>query len=235
LAGFLVALVSAAAFVAIEWRTAHPMMPLTLFHSRVFTSTSAVGLMVNVAFYGLMFVFSLYFQQTKHWSPLWTGLAFVPLVGAVLAANLIVPRISPVIGPPITVAAGSALMALACLVLVGSEQDTLSFGLAAPFIALGGGLGLLVPPLTSMLLGSVEKSRSGIASGVFNSMRQIGSVLGVALFGSMIAAHQLPPGMYMSLIVSVVLLVVSSLAIMAAAPQRPNGTDPETARMRKSR
>ncbi len=224
LAGFLLALASAAAFIAIERRTAHPMMPLTLFHSSVFSAASAVGLMVNVAFYGLIFVFSLYFQQTNHWSPLWTGLAFVPMVGAVLAANLVVPRISPVIGPPVTVAAGSALMALACLALLGSRQDTPYAGLIAQFIALGGGLGLLVPPLTSMLLGSVEKSRSGISSGILNSMRQIGSVLGVALFGSMIAAHRLLPGMYISLVISAVLLAIGSLAIMAAARRSPNGT-----------
>ena len=51
---------------------------------------------------------------------------------------------------------------------------------------IGGGLGLLVPPLTSTLLGSVEKSRSGIAAGVLNATRQTGSVLGVALFGSLV-------------------------------------------------
>jgi len=51
---------------------------------------------------------------------------------------------------------------------------------------MGGGLGLLVPPLASTLLGSVEKARSGVAAGVLNSTRQTGSVLGVALFGSLI-------------------------------------------------
>jgi MFS transporter, DHA2 family, methylenomycin A resistance protein len=56
-------------------------------------------------------------------------------------------------------------------------------------IAVGGGLGLLVPPLTSTLLGSVEKPRSGVAAGVLNSTRQIGSVLGVALFGSLVGSR----------------------------------------------
>jgi DHA2 family methylenomycin A resistance protein-like MFS transporter len=221
LAAFCAAAVSLAAFVAIEWRAEQPMLPLSLFRSRVFSSASAVGLMINIAFYGLIFVFSLYFQQANHLSPLWTGLAFVPMVGAVLPANLLAPRISRAIGPPIAIAIGSAAMALACLALLGTGQGAPYASLVLQFVVLGAGLGLLVPPLTSMLLGSVDKSRSGIASGVLNSMRQIGSVLGVALFGSMIEAHRLLPGAHISLVISLVLLVASAVAIMLGRERGP--------------
>jgi DHA2 family methylenomycin A resistance protein-like MFS transporter len=220
LALFVIAVVSAVSFVIIEWKTRQPMLPLALFRSRVFSSTSALGLMINVAFYGLIFVFSLYFQQAERWSPLWTGLAFVPMMSAVLLANLIGPRVNAALGAPITIAAGSGLMALGCLALLGMQQATPYLYIVVPFIALGCGLGLLVPPLTSMLLGSVDKSRSGIASGVLNSTRQIGSVLGVALFGSIVAAHQLLQGLHISLIISVVLLAVSALAILIALDRR---------------
>jgi MFS transporter, DHA2 family, methylenomycin A resistance protein len=213
LAGFAVALVAALSFVAIEWRSSQPMLPLSLFRRRVFSSASAVGLMINVAFYGLIFVFSLYFQEGARLSPLWTGLAFVPMVGAVLITNLFAPKVSATVGAPLAVAGGAAAMAIACLALLGTAQGAPYGRLVAQFIALGGGLGLLVPPLTSMLLGSVDKSRSGIASGVLNSMRQIGSVLGVALFGSMIAMYGLVPGMHVSLVISAVLLATSAVAI----------------------
>jgi hypothetical protein len=63
---------------------------------------------------------------------------------------------------------------------------TIYWAIFAQLLAMGGGLGLLVPPLASTLLGSVEKARSGVAAGVLNSTRQTGSVLGVALFGSLI-------------------------------------------------
>jgi DHA2 family methylenomycin A resistance protein-like MFS transporter len=217
---FLIAAASAASFVIIEWKTRQPMLPLALFRSRVFSATSALGLMINVAFYGLIFVFSLYFQQTERWSPLWTGLAFVPMMAAVLLANLIVPRVNAALGAPVTVAAGSGLMALGCLALLGMQQGTPYMYIVAPFVALGCGLGLLVPPLTSMLLGSVDKSRSGIASGVLNSTRQIGSVLGVALFGSIVAAHRLLQGLHVSLVISVVLLAASALAVLIALGRR---------------
>ena len=70
--------------------------------------------------------------------------------------------------------------------MLGIEADTSYWAICAQLIAMSTGLGLLVPPLTSTLLGSVEKSRSGIAAGVLNATRQTGSVLGVALFGSLV-------------------------------------------------
>jgi DHA2 family methylenomycin A resistance protein-like MFS transporter len=79
---------------------------------------------------------------------------------------------------------------------------------------MGGGLGLLVPPMTSMLLGSVEKSRSGIAAGVLNSTRQTGSVLGVALFGSLIGqSHAFLFGARAALIISAALLAGAAATI----------------------
>ena len=76
---------------------------------------------------------------------------------------------------------------------------------------MGGGLGLLVPPLTSTLLGSVEKSRSGIAAGVLNATRQTGSVLGVALFGALVGQ----PDAFMAARTSAV--ISGSLLLSAAA------------------
>src|SRR5258708_39366437 len=90
------------------------------------------------------------------------------------------------IGAPAAIAVGAALSAEDCLALLGLEPGPSYFGMGAQLPVIGGGLGLLVPPLTSTLLGSVEKSRSGIAAGVLNATRQTGSVLGVALFGSLV-------------------------------------------------
>jgi DHA2 family methylenomycin A resistance protein-like MFS transporter len=79
---------------------------------------------------------------------------------------------------------------------------------------MGGGLGLLVPPLTSTLLGSVEKARSGLAAGVLNSTRQTGSVLGVALFGSLIGqTNAFLFGARAALVISAVLLIGAAAAI----------------------
>jgi DHA2 family methylenomycin A resistance protein-like MFS transporter len=85
---------------------------------------------------------------------------------------------------------------------------------------MGGGLGLLVPPLTSTLLGSVEKSRSGIAAGVLNATRQTGSVLGVALFGSLVGqSDAFMTGAHASLGISALLLSVAALVIWRGGVQ----------------
>lgn len=84
----------------------------------------------------------------------------------------------------------------------------------AQLVVLGGGLGLLVPSLTSTLLGSVEKSRSGIAAGVLNATRQTGSVLGVALFGSLDGGdNAFIAGAQASLVISAAVLLVGAVAI----------------------
>src|SRR5262249_3346701 len=186
LAAIVISTVLATLFVLQERRAAQPMLPLALFRHHRFTLASLVGLLVNIAFYGLIFVLSLYFQQINDLSPLATGLAFVPMMGVVLPLNLLAPRAAEVFGAPVVVAAGAALAAAGCVALLGIGPGTRYWAVCAQLVAIGGGLGLLVPPLTSMLLGSVEKARSGIAAGVFNSTRQTGSVLGVALFGSLI-------------------------------------------------
>jgi DHA2 family methylenomycin A resistance protein-like MFS transporter len=90
---------------------------------------------------------------------------------------------------------------------------------------IGAGLGLLVPPLTSTLLGSVEKSRSGVAAGVLNSTRQTGSVLGVALFGSLAGqAGTFVTGASEALIISACLLLAAGGVIWFGARSGEEGT-----------
>ncbi|MBR0793442.1 MFS transporter [Bradyrhizobium manausense] len=208
---FVASAVLAALFVWRESRTAQPMLPLSLFSHRLFTLTTIVGLLVNVAIYGLIFVLSLYFQRINGLSPWWTGLAFVPMMGAVLPVNLLAPRLAERIGACPTIVVGASISALGCLGLLWIEAGTSYWAIFAQLIAISGGLGLLVPPLTSTLLGSVEKARSGIAAGVLNATRQTGSVMGVALFGSLVASGDaFMSGFHQSLIISAAVLLVAA-------------------------
>jgi DHA2 family methylenomycin A resistance protein-like MFS transporter len=217
-AGFAAFAILATGFIINERRSPQPMLPLLLFKRKMFRLTSIVGLLANAAFYGLIFVLSLYFQQIDGWSPLRTGLAFLPMMGMVLPMNLLAARIAQRWGAPATIAAGAVIAAAGCLTLIGIEPKAAYWALCPQLIAMGGGLGLLVPPLTSALLGSVEKARSGLAAGVLNSTRQTGSVLGVALFGSFVAQKtEFIAGARVSLIISTVLLLVAAVAISVAA------------------
>jgi MFS transporter, DHA2 family, methylenomycin A resistance protein len=214
IAAFVAAAILAVLFVWRESRAAQPMLPLSLFGHRLFALASLVGLLVNIAIYGLIFVLSLYFQRINGLSAWWTGLAFVPMMAAVLPINLLAPRLAERIGPCPTIVAGACVSALGCLGLLWIEANTSYWAMFAQMIAISGGLGLLVPPLTSTLLGSVEKARSGIAAGVLNATRQTGSVLGVALFGSLIAGEgALVEGLHVSLAISAVVLLLAASVI----------------------
>jgi DHA2 family methylenomycin A resistance protein-like MFS transporter len=206
--GFAAFVVLVALFLFQERRVQQPMLPLSLFRHRLFSLTALIGLLVNVAFYGLIFVLSLYFQQVNGLSSFATGLAFVPMMGVVLPANLLAPSAAEWLGAPAVIAGGAAIAATACLGLIFIAQDTSYWAMSAQLLAMGAGLGLLVPPLTSTMLGSVEKARSGLAAGVLNSSRQTGSVLGVALFGALVGqANAFIAGVRISLVISTILLL----------------------------
>jgi DHA2 family methylenomycin A resistance protein-like MFS transporter len=224
LIGFAAFAILAALFLATEFRSKTPMLPLGLFRKPAFSAMALTGLLVNIGCYGLIFVFSLYFQRLDHLSPLWTGLAFAPMMAAVLATNLIAASVTAAIGARLTIATGLAIMAASCLALLGLRQGVPYAALCAQLIGLGGGLGLLVPPMTSTLLGSVTKHRSGIASGVLNAMRQTGSVIGVALFGALLGgADGFIAGVRIALAIAAALALCAFVATVIGVP-RPTRT-----------
>jgi MFS transporter, DHA2 family, methylenomycin A resistance protein len=199
LGGYALAAAAFAAFLLAEARGAHPMLPLGLFRTRTFSAAAAIGLALNVAFYGLIFVLSLFFQRTQGRSPLSTGLAFAPMTGIVLITNTNAARLAERLGTRRVVAAAALLAAAAAAALLATSRTTPYAAMAAQLLVLGGAIGLIVPLITSELLDSVDRSRSGIASGTLNTLRQTGSVIGVALLGSL-------PGLRTALAVTVGLL-----------------------------
>ncbi|MBN9489019.1 MAG: MFS transporter [Alphaproteobacteria bacterium] len=212
--GFAAAAVAGLLFVWREARAPQPMLPLSLFGHRLFALSALVGLLFNIAFYGLIFVLSLYFQEVNAWSPFATGLAFVPMMAMVLPANLVTASVSERLGAPQTIALASAITAAGCVALLPMAPGMSYWAIGAQLVVFGGGLGLLVPSLTSTLLGSVEKSRSGIAAGVLNATRQTGSVLGVALFGSLVGGdNAFIAGAHASLVISAAVLLAGAVAI----------------------
>ena len=94
------------------------MLSLAFFCNRTFSAASLVGLLINLAFYGLIFAFSLYFQQIKKLTPLTTGLAFMPMTVVVVAANIGAGQISSWLGARPPMVLGQAIFAVGCLFLV---------------------------------------------------------------------------------------------------------------------
>jgi MFS transporter, DHA2 family, methylenomycin A resistance protein len=216
LGGFVVFVLAGVCFLVIEARGRSPMLPLALFSDRTFRATTSIGLLINVAFYGLVFVFSLLFQREQGFTALRTGLAFLPMTASIMGANLLAGKLTRRLGDRAGILLGQGLMAIACLALLWIRPTTSYWAMATQLTLLGAGLGLVVPPMTSSLLGSVERARSGVASGTLFAMRQAGSVVGVALFGSLIS-QRFASGLQTALEISIGVIVAGVLVGLTIA------------------
>ena len=213
LGGLVVSALAVAVFIRAEARTAQPMLPLSLFRHRPFVAPVSVGFLVNVCFYGLIFLFSLLFQEQQGMSALRAGLAFAPMTAAILAANLLSGRVVAAVGRAGAILAGLAAMAIGCAALLRAGPGTGYPALVGQQILLGGGLGLLVPPMTGLLLSGVDRSRSGVAAGALTAFRQAGSLLGVAIFGALAGGGHFFPGLHLALWTSIAILAASGAVV----------------------
>jgi DHA2 family methylenomycin A resistance protein-like MFS transporter len=224
IAAFGVFVVSAAIFLVLEASKASPMLPLSFFRNRTFSAASLVGLLINLAFYGLIFMLSLYFQQIRGFTPLTTGLAFIPMTAVVIAANVVAGQIAAWLGARPPMVLGQAVFAAGCLFLIPISAKTSYSWLWWQTVMIGAGIGLTVPPMTSVLLGTVDRKQSGVASGVLNTTRQTASVIGVALFGSLIAnPNQFISGIHLALYISAVVLLIGIVSAFLGIRDEQSG------------
>jgi MFS transporter, DHA2 family, methylenomycin A resistance protein len=209
--GYALAAAAGSAFITIERARARPMLPLSLFRTRAFSTAACAGLLVNLVFFGLIFAFSLFLQRQQGLSPLSTGLAFLPVTVLIVVSNLIAGRVIPVRGTRPVAAAGALFMGAGCLAMLGllaARVTPLVPTLVAGLSLTGFGIGLVVTAITSALLGSVTPAQSGIASGTFTAFRQTGSVLGVALFGSLLASLHAVAGLEVTFAIAAGLIAI---------------------------
>ena len=188
-AGFASFVLGAAAFVAVEHRGARPMLPLSLFSSPTFSAATIVGLLINLGFYGELFVMSLYLQQLRGFSAFGAGVALVPEAAMAIAGSTISGRVMARRGPRLPMLVGLLVGAagLASLVVAGAHS---AYGLlVVPFMATGLGMSLVMPAATAAVMEAAPSERGGLASGTVNAARQVGGVLGVALLGTLVASR----------------------------------------------
>ncbi|MEW2395028.1 MFS transporter [Streptomyces sp. NPDC046862] len=212
-----VALVAAVAFVRLEARSAHPVVPLGLFRTRAVTVSVAAGAAVSVAFYGTVFLFSLFFQQVQHRSALAAGLMFLPMTGLIAVTNIAAGKLTSRRGPRLPMLVGQSLAAAGLLLLLYVDEDTPSMAVAALLIPLALGCALSVPPLTAAMMDAVSPSRAGLAAGILNSARQVAGGLGIAVFGSLVSGS-FEAGLRQSLALGAGLLTATALATVGLRP-----------------
>ena len=174
------AVVGGAAFLVSQVRGTHPMVPPGLFASRSVSIAMVTGFAFMVGFYGLPFLFSLYFQQVRELTPFSTGLIFLPMMLVGLALTPFSALIVEKVGSRVPITGGLGLMTLGLLVLGLVASTAPLWLLSALMVLIGVGGPLVMPPTIAVLLNRVPSHRAGTASGVFNTSRQLGGALAIA-------------------------------------------------------
>lgn len=213
------AAVCGSAFLVVEARAQEPMLPLGFFHNATFSAATLVGLVINLTLYGTIFVFALYLQQALHYSPIRAGLAFLPLPIVLGFANVAAGRIGVRFGRGRRMALGLSIAAFGYWLLGQLHTNSTYPSLLPALMVIPAGVGLAVPLMTSALLATVPRSRSGAASGVLNTVRQAGGAIGVAVFGALLAGHGVAGVRFALLGSAVLLVVVAPIAAIAVQPR----------------
>jgi EmrB/QacA subfamily drug resistance transporter len=189
--GFLVAGgVLLAAFTWWQTRTRHPLLPPRVLVDRNRGASFAVLAISGAGMFGVFLFLTYYFQLSLHYTPVQTGLGFLPMIGALmvsaqLATNTLLPRL----GPRPIVPLGMALSAagMAWLTTLGMNS-TYAGNVLPPLLVIGFGLGLVVPTAMSVATERIGEADAGVASAAVNTMQQVGGSIGTALLNTLAAS-----------------------------------------------
>jgi EmrB/QacA subfamily drug resistance transporter len=177
-----------AAFVAIQMRSRHPLLPLRIVLERnragSFLALGALG----AGMFGVFLFLTYYLQQSLGYSPLKTGIAFLPLTGALVVTAGLSTRMMPRTGPRPVVAAGMVLSAVGLVLLAQLGVHASYATQVLPGLTImGAGIGLVFPPATDLATLGVDAGDAGVASALVNTTTQVGGSLGTALLNTLAA------------------------------------------------
>ncbi|HYY29045.1 MAG TPA: MFS transporter, partial [Chthoniobacterales bacterium] len=222
MAAGLLAVGVGAAFIAVEARSASPMLPLQLFRRPGFSPAIVFGVFVNCTYYGIIFVISLYLQTAMGYSTVQAGLAFLPLTGTFIASNIASGWMAGRVGSRLPMILGALIGALGYGLLVRLGSRSNFFDMLPGFVLIPAGIGLAVPAMTTAILSSVDRARSGTASAVLNAARQVGGAIGVAAFGALVTGvtpEQITSGLNIAAWIATALLIIAALIALSVHPE----------------
>jgi EmrB/QacA subfamily drug resistance transporter len=195
---FVIALALLAAFLVNETRVERPLVVLRLFADRNRALAYAVMLLMVAGMFGTFYFSTQYLQTFLGYSPLKTGFAFLPLAGPLFVAARIAPRALARFGAKRVATVGSSLTLIAAIWITQlSASDGYAQGILPTLILMGVGMGWTVMPLNTFILSGVEPKDAGSASGLLQTMQQVGGSLGlsvlVTVFGTVSRHHPADP------------------------------------------
>jgi EmrB/QacA subfamily drug resistance transporter len=177
------------AFVLIELRVSHPLLPLRVVLDRTRAGSYLAMLISGVGMFAIFLFLTYFLQVSLAYTPIETGLAFLPMIGALaITANLATTIALPRFGPRPLVPTGMALAAVGVLLLTGISLETSYVsGILPQLIVIGVGMGLIFAPGMQGAVSGVESHDAGVASAMVNTVQQVGGSIGTALLSTVAA------------------------------------------------
>ena len=176
-----------ATFLVIERRSPHALMPLRIFRNLNRSGAYVISLVLGTAMFGMFFFLTIFVQRVWSYSPLRTGVAFLPFsVAIVLAAGAASQWVAKV-GPRALMVPGAVLNVAGMLWMAQVDMNgSYAANLLPPMIVTAVGLGLVFVPLTLVSVAGVDEEEAGVASGLLNTGQQIGGSIGLAVLGTVV-------------------------------------------------
>lgn len=173
----------------VEARGKSPLVSFNLFKNRQFTSSSVTVAVLTLAMTGLIFALPIYLQSVKGLDAFHTGLAMLPLSASLLIVAPLAGFLSKKITPKTIIQFGLFIDIIAAMVLHFTLSANTTVAQLIPGLALyGAGMGMVFAPISNITLSAVPVAEAGEASGVNNTLRQVGSTLGAAIIGAAVLA-----------------------------------------------
>lgn len=178
-----------AAFVLWQRRASHPLLPLVILKDRNRAAAYSSVVIAGAGMFGIFLFVTYYLQQTLHYTPIQTGVSFLPMIGmlvlaAQLSTNLFVPRF----GPKVMVPIGMVLAATGMVLLTRLGVDS-SYApdVLVPLMVMGAGMGSIMPASMQTATLGVDRQYAGVASAMVNTSQQVGGSIGTALLNTLAA------------------------------------------------
>jgi EmrB/QacA subfamily drug resistance transporter len=185
---FVTAALALLAFVLYEPRIKNPLLDVRFFHNVPFSSATVLALSSFACFGGFLFLNALYLQQVRGFSAFRTGLFTLPLAVAMVVCAPWSGRLVGSHGPrPSLLAAGVGFL-ISTLMLTGLNQQTSAAWLLVAYALFGVGLGMVNPAISDSAVAGMPLSQAGVAAAIASTSRQVGTALGVAVSGTVVAA-----------------------------------------------